>query len=353
MKPEDGLVHMAMGLGKTVVEGGMAFRFCPRYPQYLPQFSAVDDILRNTQRFFYALKMTNSGEITFMADDSTLARLEIDEVSGPSPLSRLAGEYVPEEHRIRDSAPTHGHPVLTFAGILKHELIPLSGILRDLLELGRNGMGSPVEIEFALNLPLSEANRPQLGVLQIRPMATCPGNADVTIGEDDIARAFCYSTRALGNGHCEDISDIVYVKPESFDPGRTIEIAGEIGLLNKALLNGSRKYLLIGFGRWGSADRWMGIPVHWNDISGVGAIIEASTHKLNADPSQGSHFFHNISSLGISYLTIVNRGEDFIRWEMLRGTDTKKDMAYLRWVSLKRSLKLKIDGKTSRAVVIL
>jgi hypothetical protein len=175
---------------------------------------------------------------------------------------------------------------------------------------------------------------------------------DVEINEEDISVAFCFSTKAFGNGRNQEIYDIVFVNPITFDPARTVEIAAEIGRLNIQLVQQQRKYLLIGPGRWGSADRWLGIPVNWNDISGVGAIIETTIENLKADPSQGSHFFHNITSLGISYLTDSQNGIDFIDWKWLQSLPTSESTTFLNHVKLESPLTIKIDGKTSQAVIL-
>jgi len=175
---------------------------------------------------------------------------------------------------------------------------------------------------------------------------------DVEISDEEIRGAVCYSTSALGNGSSKDIADIVYVNPDTFDPARTIEIATEIGRINKQLVQQKRKYLLIGPGRWGSADRWLGIPVTWHEIYGVGAIIETTIENLKADPSQGSHFFHNITSLGIGYLTTASADGDFIDWQWLRSLPTEAETPYLNHARLENPLTLKIDGKKSRAVII-
>jgi hypothetical protein len=218
--------------------------------------------------------------------------------------------------------------------------------------MGSKGMGSPVEIEFALNLPADKNHKPELSLLQIRPMAHCRQLTDIEITEDEIRNAFCYSSMALGLNKCQGIRDIVFVKPENFDPAGTMEIADEIGQINGKLLNDKRKYLLIGPGRWGSADRWLGIPVRWNDIAGVGAMVEASTEKLKADPSQGSHFFHNITALGISYLTVSDNDTDFLDWDWLRSLPEEKETRYLKHVKLDKILNIKIDGKKSHAVIL-
>jgi hypothetical protein len=175
---------------------------------------------------------------------------------------------------------------------------------------------------------------------------------DVEIKKEDISAAFCYSTTALGNGRNREISDIVFINPDTFEPARTVDIATEIGRMNRQLVQQQRKFLLIGPGRWGSADRWLGIPVSWNDISGVGAMIETTVENFKADPSQGSHFFHNITSLGISYLTVSQNSSDFIDWKWLQSMPATVKTAYLNHVKLDNPLTIKIDGKNSRAVIL-
>jgi hypothetical protein len=189
-------------------------------------------------------------------------------------------------------------------------------------------------------------------LLQIRPMAHFSQFTDIEIKEEEIKQALCYSTSALGFNKHPDIRDIIFVKPEDFDPVNNIQIAREIGYINKKLLNEKRKYLLIGPGRWGSADRWLGIPVRWDDIAGVGSMVEASTEKLKADPSQGSHFFHNIISLGISYLTVSDNDTDFLDWDWLKSLPEENETRYLKHVKFDTNLLIKIDGKKSHAVIL-
>ena len=352
MKPEDGLAHVALGLGKIVVEGGEALRFSPKYPQFLPQFSTVDDMLENAQRVFYALNLTKFPEDLPLNEDATLERLDINDAVHDAPVRHLCSTYSAQDHRIRDGVQASGYPVCTFANILKYQSFPLAEILGDLLMIGRAGMGCPVEIEFAVKMPFDGEQKPVFELLQIRPMAVNQSNMEIEISTEDIANAFCYSTMALGNGKFREIEDIIFVNPDTFDAADTIEIAAEIASVNKDMVSRNRKYLLIGPGRWGSADRWLGIPVRWTDISGVGAIVETTIEGLKADPSQGSHFFHNITSLGISYLNTSEGGEDFIDWKWLRNLSATKETPHLKHVVLKKPLTIKIDGKQSRAVII-
>ena len=352
LQPVEGIAHIALGLGKTVVEGGTALRFSPRYPQFLPQFSTVDDMLSNAQRFFYVLKMDGFPQDLPANEDATLAELQIDDVSHHPAVRHLCSIYLPDDHRIRDGAQAQGYPVLTFASVLKHESFPLAKILTALLQIGREGMGCPVEIEFAVNLASNDRPLANFALLQIRPMAVNQHFLEVEINTSEVGRAFCYSNMALGNGQSNDIKDIIYVDPGAFDPAQTMQIATQVGKVNRKLVHRGRKYLLIGPGRWGSADRWLGIPVRWDDISGVGAIVEATAENLKADPSQGSHFFHNITSLGIGYFTTSANDDSFIDWKWLQSLPADRETTYLKHVKLSTPLTIKIDGKTSRAVIL-
>lgn len=352
MKPNEGIAHIALGLGKTVVEGEKALRFCPRHPTLIPQFSVIEDILENAQRSFYALNVNNYPEDLIFSRDSNLEKRAIDDAESEMPIKLLSSTYIPEEHRIRDTGYMNGPKVLTFAQILKHDIFPLPELLTDFLALGRKGMGWPVEIEFSIELSAKKSIKSQFYFLQMRPMVGDARQRDVCITEEDMKMAFCISYQALGNGENHSIQDIVYVKPEDFRPESTLQMAEEIGRINALLVKEKRPYMLVGFGRWGSADRWLGIPVQWRHISGVGAIIEIRNEKLRADPSQGSHFFQNITSLGIHYITVTEGTKDRFDWRRLKGLPVMQESEFVRHVRLKNNLVLKIDGKTSQCVIL-
>ncbi|MBN1104871.1 MAG: phosphoenolpyruvate synthase/pyruvate phosphate dikinase, partial [Deltaproteobacteria bacterium] len=352
MKREDGIAYIALGLGKTVVEGERALRFSPRHPGVLPQFSTVKDILANAQRFFYALKVKEYPEELTFERFSNLERREVDEAENEFPIRTLASTYVSEEDRIRDSGYLAGAKIMTFAPILKFNQFPLAPLLCDFIELGRGGMGCPVEIEFSVNLGTSEDPKKEFYFLQMRPMAPDQERFEVKITPQEIRNARCFSTQALGNGKSDQIADIVYVKPRDFRPEATVQIAQEIGRLNASLLKENRPYLLAGPGRWGSADRWLGIPVQWRDISGVGAIVEIRNQQLKADASQGTHFFQNITSLGIHYITVTEGTEDRFDWSWVDSSPAIAETEFLRHVRLQRGLMLKIDGRTSQCVIL-
>jgi CheY-like chemotaxis protein len=346
MKGEEGVAQIALGFGKTVVDGEAGLRFSPRYPESLPQFSTVDDILANSQRFFYALRL-GSANREIDPRSANLERRRVAAAIAEEPVRQLAGTYLVEEQRIRDSS-GGGTPVLTFAGLLKYDKT-LPAMLTEILRIGRKGMGCPVEIEFAVDLDAA-GRVSDFCFLQIRPMAVASEQFAVTISAAEIAQSFCYSEEALGHGRSAELADIVYVKPDDFDPARTGEIAREIGRLNGRLVREERSYLLVGPGRWGSKDRWLGIPVEWQDISGVRAMVELRTEKLRAEPSQGAHFFQNITAMGIHYVT-VTEGKDRFDWQWLAAQPALTETGFLRHVRLPAPFVIKVDGRESRCVM--
>jgi hypothetical protein len=297
MKSEEGTVNIALGLGKTVMEGEKSLRFSPKYPEIMPQFSTIDDILANAQRFFYALRIKDYPDDLNFGVNSNLEKREVDDAENEFPVQTLASTYVPEEHRIRDTAYIAGPKILTFAQVLKYNIFPLPQLLSDLLELGRKGLGCPVEMEFSVSLNPEKQHKSNFFFLQLRPMVADEERLEVEITPD---------------------------------------------------------YLLVGPGRWGSADRWLGIPVQWRNISGVGAIIELRNEKLKADPSQGSHFFQNITSLGIHYITVTESSDsdDYFDWEWVGSLPVIQETTFLRHVRVERPLTLKIDGRQSQCVIL-
>lgn len=353
MQPEEGIATVALGLGKTVMEGEKALRFSPKYPQILPQRTTVDDILENSQRYFFSLTMGGPYPELGINEDANLAKREVDAVTEDPPMKMLASTYIPEEHRMRDTTSIPGYRVLTFAQVLKYDLFPLAGLLADILQIGAEGMGCPVELEFSVNWPSEQNRKPEFALLQLRPMTARAELGQVEISQAEFARAFCRSLHALGNAEKADMADILYVKPDIFDAARTADIAREIGQLNSGLLQQGKKYLLVGPGRWGSADRWLGIPVSWAEICGVGAMVETALPELRAEPSQGSHFFHNISTLGINYVTVADDGKDFLNWDWLTSLPIANETTYVAHVNLGKPFILKVDGRSSRCVMYL
>jgi hypothetical protein len=350
---EDGVARIVMGFGRGIPEGEPSLRFSPAYPQVMPQFSKTDDILANAQSSFWALGMERIPDELYFERGFNVEKRHVDEAATETPVTRLASTYVPEEHRIRDTVHVPGVRVLTFAPLLKYNTFPLPALLKDLLSLGREGMGCPVEFEFSVNLSDQPDKPSTFNILQMRPMSAGEDHLDVAISATDVTEAVCYSTQALGHGRKETMADIVFVRPDTFDSTHTPAIAQAIAMVNERLGAESRPYLLMGPGRWGSFDRWLGIPVKWRDISGVGAMVEIRNASLSADPSHGSHFFHNITANGIPYLTVTEGGEDRIRWDILQGLPNFQSDPYLTHVRLSRPLVIKCDGKRSLAVILL
>ncbi len=354
MKPEEGIATIALGLGKMVMEGEKTLRFSPGHPQLLPQLSSVDDILENSQRLFYALKMGGPCQLLGTDESATLEKREIFDAIGDPPVKYLSGTYFSEEHRIRETSPgPGGFPVLTFSKVLKYNLLPLADILKEVLAMGREGMGCPVEIEFSVNLKDGDSRKPQLAILQVRPMTAREELAKVDILPGEVEKAFCFSKNALGNTINTELTDIVYVKPDAFDPAETQKIAEDIGKFNSELLKEGRQYILIGPGRWGSADRWLGIPASWSDICGVGAIVETEHASLKAEPSQGSHFFHNITTLGINYISVTKARKGVLKWKWLASVPPALETPYIAHIRLKAPVTMKVDGRNSRCVMYI
>ena len=353
MKRDEGIAHIALGLGKTVVEGEKSLWFSPYKPKKLVQFSSVEHMLKYSQRQFYALDV--SPENCLERDISNLVLRNVEEAKSETPVHFLASTYVPAENRVRDAS-LPGTKILTFAQILKYGGYPLAEILQELLRIGKAGMGGDVEIEFAVDVS-TDLSTSTFYFLQIRPMITDGEYAGVPICEHERENAVCQVSESLGHGQFDTICDIVYVHPESFDGSKTREMASEIGVINRELVEKNIPFLLIGPGRWGSADPWLGIPVQWADISGVAAIIEVRNNTIRADASQGTHFFQNITSLGIPYLTLNDRngkgahGDDFLQWEWLKKQTLVKKGKYVHHVRSEHPFILKCDGTRSEAII--
>jgi CheY-like chemotaxis protein len=355
MRQDEGIAQIAIGFGRTVVEGEQSLRFSPVYPQNLPQFSTVDDILANSQRWFYSLPFAIDGPRTMQQTD--LVRREVDRGADESAIRQLSSTYDPQEHRIRDSD-LPGPKVMTFAPLLKYGAYPLPEVLTILSDLGKQGMGCEVEVEFAIDLA-DPAKDSTFYFLQVRPIVTAGEQGAVAISEREKEQAFLWSSQSLGHGRIETISDVVYVRPESFLAAKTKEIAGEIGRINRQLHREGRPFLLIGPGRWGTADPWLGIPVIWSEISGVEAIVELQGYGMDVEPSQGSHFFQNITSLGIPYLMVedAKKGQrgpktSRISWSWLKKQEVVVDQVYTRHVHTRQPLLLKVDGRSGEAVCL-
>lgn len=346
-RPEDGIVHLALGLGKTIVDGELCWSFSPAHPQIGPPFGSVRDLVAATQTRFWAVNTGPPPPYDPMTETEYLVRPGLAEAESDGTLRYAASTYDPSSDRLVPGTGRKGPRVLTFAPILVYREIPLADTIRTLLDVCAGELGAPVEIEFALSLPPS--GPPRLGLLQVRPLAV--GSEAVEVSEADLTAptAVVASRAALGNGRCQ-VRDLVWVDPDTFETAATPAIAEEIATLNRGLLDAGRPYLLIGFGRWGSSDPWLGIPVRWDQISGARAIVEATLPSLSPEPSQGSHFFHNLSSFQVCYLT-VRPDVAGIDWEWIRRQPVERQTAHVRHAGLAAPLEVAVEGASGRGVV--
>lgn len=348
----DGIVSVALGLGKMVVEGGNTVRFCPKYPEHLIQFYSTKSSFKNNQSDFFALDLdtlkTHKDNKGIIQDEFT-KKYEISEAEIDGTLDIIGSTYSPENDRIYDGISRGGYKIVTFAPILKYKLFPLPEIIDLLLKLGNWGMGTPIEIEFAVNLT---SKTKEFGLLQMRPLAINEETDDLKLENIKDKKPICKTDDFLGNGIYDDINDIILVNRNTFDRTKTREIANEISLLNNKLIEKNKNYLLIGFGRWGTLDPWLGIPVTWTQISGAKAIIESDTMDIIVEPSQGSHFFHNLTSFSVSYLTIKSLNRScFIDWNWLESIKPSTSLNYVSHLKLKKSLTLYMNAMKKSCII--
>ena len=350
---EDGIATVAVGLGKTVVGGGRALRFCPIYPENITEFSSPKSIFENAQRELFVLDTSKRTFKLSGKEDVNLKKLNVEEIKEDGTLENLVSTFDKDDGMIRDEFSEEGPNLVTFSGILKYDTFPLSSIIKDILEIGQKGMGSPIEIEFAVNLNQNSFLPPTFAVLQLRPLV--PSHEQTLIYWDENInqkKVFIHSDKALGNGLIKAIKNVVYVKSETFDSTKTIEIAKEIEKINNDLKTTKQPYLLIGPGRWGTEDRFLGIPVKWNQISGVRIMVETALEKFNIDPSQGTHFFHNITSRGIGYINVPYKSKiNFIDWSWIESKKALKNLKYVKHIRLTSPLIIKLDGRSGSALI--
>jgi CheY-like chemotaxis protein len=346
---DDGMVSVALGLGKIVVEGSNVLSFSPARPDILPGLSSPKETVENTQRWFYALDLSKREFDLLEGEGSTLKRLEIADAAGDGTLEYVASTYDANDDMLRDDLGRPGIRVITFAGIRKFNMLPLVHIIDEILATGERGMGRPVEIEFAGTI--ARDGTPEFYVLQIRPLVTLRERQHVVIEAADMERALVSTDSALGNGVLEGIRDVVLVPPGAFDPTKTVEIAAEVGDLNRQLQG--TPYILVGPGRWGTQDRFAGIPVEWHQISWARTVIETSFEGFHAAPSYGTHFYHNITSLGILYLTVHHDTQTArMRWDALDEIPPAAAGTYVKHIKLPSPVIVKVDGRTGRGVIL-
>lgn len=352
MRQEDGVCLAVLGLGRTVVDGGQCLRFSPREPQRILQFATVEDTLRNSQSRFQALDVGDPETYPDPDEEANVTWLDLETAERHGTLAPVGSVYSAENDAVYDGIGRAGPRLVSFAHVLKSGLFPLADIVSFLLALSRRCMSCEVEMEFAVNLGEGD-DPPEFGLLQVRPLAADLAAPDVSDEIYHADEAVIATRLALGNGQYDSIRDIVLVDRERFDRGHTREIAREVGVFNDRLQAEGRPYLLVGPGRWGSSDRWLGVPVTWAQIAGAAVIVETDLEEFKVTPSQGTHFFQNLTAFRVGYLTVnQSSGGGILDWEWLEARPVAERTEHLRHIRLDDPLLVLIDGRSGRGVVL-
>jgi CheY-like chemotaxis protein len=353
-KSTDGIALAALGLGKTVVDGGNCVRFCPKYPRHLLQFFSTKETIKNAQQFFYALNL--NGRLKHTSDDNPeelVVKYELIVSEKDQTLNFVGSTYSAENDSVYDGISRKGSRVVTFAPILKHNIFPLAEILNILLELGSWGMGASVEIEFAVNMRVPPGKPKEFAMLQMRPLVISRELEELEVDNVEKEDLICQSNQVLGNGATSDIYDIIMVDIQTFDRGKSRDVAMEVSKLNSELLEQKRPYILIGVGRWGSLDHWLGIPVTWDQISGASVIVESGFKDFNVTPSQGSHFFQNITSFKVGYFTVNEYDhQGFINWDWLNSMPATHELKFTKHIRFDKPINVRINGHQNKGIIV-
>ena len=352
-KAEDGIANIALGLGKYIVDGGQTLRFSPRHPHSILQMSTMDFALRETQTRFYALDLKNMAEAFSVDDAFNLVKLGLKEADAEGSLKYIVSKYDPYDQIIRDGYYPGGRKILSFVNILQHDVFPLADTLDQILRIGQQEMGRPVEIEFAVNMDPSDHTRATFYLLQIRPIVDNKEIMDEDLSLVKNEETILSSTSVLGHGIVGDVQDIIYVKTGAFNSSNNQLIAYEIEKMNRSFTDQEKGYVLVGPGRWGSSDSWLGIPVKWPHISNARVIVECGLENYRVDPSQGTHFFQNLTSFGVGYFTVNPfKGDGWFDEAFLNAQPAVEETEYLRHVRFDAPITIKMDGKKSLGVVL-
>jgi hypothetical protein len=352
---EDGIAAVALGLGRAVVDGGKCLTFCPRYPQNLVQFSSVEDILANSQSEFWALQL--HGESEGRPGHWQERRFNLDAAESDGTLQAVASTYSRDNHAVYDGVSRPGTRIVTFAPMLKHDTFPLAEILDVLVRAGEDALGSPVEIEFAVRLPHQAAPSirqvVEFGFLQIRPLTLARDSENLPLDNVQSTQLICHSNKVLGNGRIENLYDAIVVASQGFERSRSHEVAEAVARFNRSLNEENRPYLLIGVGRWGSTEPWLGIPVEWDEISGARVIVEAGFHDFRVTPSQGSHFFQNLTAFQVGYFTLnPDAGDGFIDWQWLTEQSAVEEQGCVRHLRFTDPMRVVMNSRMSQGIIV-
>jgi hypothetical protein len=352
-KAEDGIVNIAFGLGKLIVEGGMSLRFSPKHPKKILQLSSPETALRDTQKEFRALDLNIDSFVPSTDDGINIMHIDIKNANNENAMKQIASTYDCNNNILRDGISQPGTRIITFSGVLQHKSFPLAEILSTLLDIGQREMNNPIEIEFAVNLETPPGTPRIFNFLQMRPIVYSDETYNINLHNIRPEETIIYSDSALGNGIFKGIRDLVYIKPESFDVSQNKKVALVIENINASFVREGLAYVLIGPGRWGSTDPWLGIPVKWPQISAARIIIESGLKNYRIDPSQGTHFFQNLTSFHVGYFTVnpfINEGHYDV--DFLRNIKEVYEDEFIRHVRFEKPLEIMIDGKHHRGVIM-
>ncbi len=349
----DGIVSVALGLGKMVVDGGATVRFCPRYPAHLQQLSTIEDTLGNNQHEFFALDLSAPAEKGVQTHDTLTKTFALSVAEEDGTLGYVGSTYSRENDAVYDGISRRGMRLVTFAPILKNKLLPLPEVLELLLDLGSRGMGTPVEIEFAVNMGTYPGRPTEFGVLQMRPLVISREFEELSTEKVEPATVLCESFQVLGNGVIDGIRDVIAVDIHRFERAKSRDVAQEVGGLNAKLIAEGRPYLLIGVGRWGTLDPWLGIPVRWDQISGARVIIESGFRDVNVTPSQGSHFFQNLTAFMIGYFTVAtDQHGGFVDWDWIFRQMPVEEGTFTRHLRFEHQIVVRMNGHKHKGVIL-
>jgi hypothetical protein len=345
-KASDGIVNLAFGLGKYVAEGGQTLRFSPAYPEKILQLSTPEMALKETQKNFYSLNMDTSAFYADINDSMNILSSPIEEALEDNTLTWLTSVYDHESQSVMEGTMYKGKLLLTFAGILKYNKLPLASVLKEILEISQKEMNKPVEIEFAVNISLNPNERSVMNLLQIRPIVENQEEINEDISTIPAHELLISSDMSLGNGVIEDVHDIIFVNHDHFDSAKNELVATMIETINERMILLKKNYILIGPGRWGSSDPWLGIPVKWAQISAARLIIETALENYMVDPSQGTHFFQNLTSFKVGYFTINEpHNQGFIDWNSISKLPVLFQNEYITHVESKKPFTILLDAK--------
>ncbi|MGD8780181.1 MAG: PEP/pyruvate-binding domain-containing protein [Ignavibacteria bacterium] len=350
-KPEDGVVSLALGLGKTIVDGGVSWNYSPKFPKKSYPFAGVDDILNNTQTKFWAITLDRIPEYDPVNEIEFLVNPNLSEAEDDCTLNYIASTYNVDSQKINMGIGFPGPRVLNFSQLLCLNEFKFNDLLNELLSVCEEMLENPVEIEFAVNIN-TENKKAYFSCLQVRPMVVSHEKVEITDKEFSSDRNIISSNKVLGNGTNKTIKNIVFVKPDSFDKKYSSNIPKEIEIINKELLTKKEPYLLIGFGRWGSSDPWLGIPINWGQISGAKVIVESTLPGMNVELSQGSHFFHNLTSFTVLYFSLHHELDNKIDYGWINKNSVVRDLQFVKHVKLNSSLTVKVDGTSGKGIIL-